>query len=134
MPTKPLNPSVRLQRATLIDPATGCWNWCLQKDKAGYGRMKISMGSRVKFRFTSAHRYAYEVYVGSIPQGKFILHRCDNRGCCNPAHLFVGTQQDNMRDMHSKGRGPRGYRRDPAVCSANAKRAAIDRARGGGDA
>jgi hypothetical protein len=41
---------------------------------------------------------------GSIPHGRYVLHRCDNRRCCNPSHLFVGTQQDNMDDMLAKGR------------------------------
>ena len=70
--------------------------------------MKIQLGARDKFRFTSSPRYAYEIWVGPIPDGKSVLHRCDNPACCNPAHLFIGTQLDNMRDMIAKGRGPKG--------------------------
>ncbi len=119
MPTKPMNPEVRIQRATTI-AESGCWEWMLQKDRGGYGRMKIQMGSRDRFRFTSAHRYAYEIFVGPIPEQMHVLHRCDNRSCCNPAHLFIGTHQDNMRDMHAKGRNGRGYKRNPAARRQNA--------------
>lgn len=132
MPTKPMNQQERIRRAVVAD-SSGCWNWTLQKDRIGYGRLKVQLGARDKFRFTSAHRYAFELWKGPIPEGMNVLHRCDNRACCNPDHLFLGTQQDNMRDMHAKGRGPRGYRRDASICASNAKRrkiAAIDAARG----
>ena len=121
MPTKPMAPEVRIQRATQTDEA-GCWNWMLSKDRIGYGRMKVQLGSRERFRFTSAHRYAYEVFIGEIPDGMYVLHKCDNRACCNPDHLFLGTQQDNMLDMWRKGRGPRGYKRNPTVCAENARK------------
>lgn len=135
MPTVKMNQRERIQRSVQVD-RNGCWNWSLGKDRIGYGRLKVSMGTREAFRFTSAHRYAYELWRGVIPDGLCVLHRCDNRACCNPEHLFLGTQQDNMRDMHAKNRGPVGYRRDPESCRRNArlprKRAAIDAAREGG--
>lgn len=127
MPTKPIDQKYRVQKNVAID-ASGCWNWLRTKDRLGYGRLKVQLGSRVNFRTTSAHRYAYELWTGPIPKRMCVLHSCDNRGCCNPEHLFLGTQRDNMRDMHAKGRGPSGYKRDPAICAANAKRAAIDAA------
>ena len=52
-----------------------------------------------------AHRVAWELFIGGIPDNMFVLHRCDNPKCCNPKHLFLGTQSDNAKDMHSKGRG-----------------------------
>lgn len=127
MPSEPMNPEVRMRRATLVT-ATECWEWQLTKDRVGYGRLMVRMGSRDKFRSMSAHRYAYEVFVGEIPEGMNVLHKCDNRACCNPSHLFIGTQQDNMRDMYAKGRGPKGYKRDPATCSKNSRKRFIDAA------
>ena len=55
-----------------------------------------------KLQFVS--RYVYEKYKGRIPEGLFVLHLCDNRGCINPVHLYTGTQQDNINDMFERGR------------------------------
>jgi hypothetical protein len=81
-----------------------CWEWTGACRNRGYGAIKIAG------RHEQAHRVAYLLYVGEIPAGMFVLHRCDNRKCVKPAHLFLGTHADNMRDMHQKGRNvpPRG--------------------------
>lgn len=83
----------------------GCWNWTLGKTPFGYGRLKWN--SEVV-----AHRIAWILSFGEIPDGLCVLHRCDNPSCCNPLHLFLGTYQDNVDDMINKGRqrfGINGY-------------------------
>ena len=81
----------------------GNWNNCWEFRGAignnGYG--KFWNGNKI----IQAHRFAYESYYGhKIPLGKLVLHKCDNRACCNPSHLYLGTQLDNMRDMILRGR------------------------------
>lgn len=79
-----------------------CWPWCGATSPKGYG--KFSTGPRRTRKFLRAHRFAWELSNGEIPQGMQVLHACDNPGCCNPRHLFLGTNDDNVRDKVSKGR------------------------------
>lgn len=69
----------------------------------GYGSVGIKPG-----KTALSHRVAFEIYNGEIPKGMHVLHRCDNRRCVNPAHLFLGTNNDNVRDMVQKGRQANG--------------------------
>jgi hypothetical protein len=78
-----------------------CWVWDGATDGHGYGQ--IQQGPR-SGRPLKAHRVSYEINVDSIPEGAEVLHRCDNPPCVRPNHLFLGTHQDNMDDMWSKGR------------------------------
>lgn len=75
-----------------------CWEWTRSRTSSGYGRYKVR-GKRVV-----ASRFAYETTVGAIPPGMVVCHRCDNPGCCNPSHLFIGTHLENALDKIRKGR------------------------------
>lgn len=81
------------------EPNTGCHLWTGFVNRDGYGRLR--RGERMVY----AHRFAFEEFVGPIPEGAYVLHRCDTPACVNPEHLFVGTQADNVRDRDRKGRG-----------------------------
>lgn len=85
------------------DEATGCWLWTASTNWAGYGRMVV--GSRTTGRrAVGAHRLSHELFIGPIPEGADVCHRCDTPSCVNPSHLFAGTKRENMQDMVAKGR------------------------------
>ena len=79
-----------------------CWEWTGHKNAGGYGSVTaIPLGGT---GMMLAHRAAWEHAFGSIPSGRCVLHMCDNPACCNPTHLQLGTQRDNIKDMDAKGR------------------------------
>lgn len=80
-----------------IRKTDGCWYW-IGSHNGKYGQM------RVDYRLEFAHRLAWQLYIGSIPLGMCVCHRCDNGMCVRPSHLWIGTQGENLRDMVRKNR------------------------------
>lgn len=78
-----------------------CWQWTGCLNRNGYGLFNLKAKKQ-----TPAHRVAYEMVKGSIPEGLFILHKCDNPKCVRPSHLYAGTQQDNVQDAVNRRRFP----------------------------
>ena len=92
-----------------------CWQWMLSSDSRGYGEI------RLQNRLWRSSRVAYHLRHGSIPSGMHVLHKCDNPLCCNPDHLFAGTNFDNMQDMLKKGRGKNRFTKRPNVTRLTAE-------------
>lgn len=80
----------------------GCWSWVGSSDGHGYGTLSNRSGR--KGSPERAHRVSYEKYIGEIPCGMEVRHKCDNPECTNPDHLIIGTHLENMRDMSERNR------------------------------
>lgn len=81
---------------------TACWPWTGHCSTVGYGQFTVRENGR-QYKH-SAHRIAYSIHHGVVVSDLNVCHECDNRPCCNPAHLWLGTQADNMHDRDAKGR------------------------------
>ena len=98
-----IRPTVLERFSKGIRVTPGCWLWLKSKDTKGYGLLRVN-GKQEK-----THRVSYRLFVGPIPDGLHICHRCDTPACVNPDHLFTGTNKENMEDRERKGRGVRQF-------------------------
>jgi len=90
---RPLPPNDRFDLQYAPEPNTGCWLWTGEITKRGYGRLMVQDG---RWRHVLAHRFSYERFVGPIPDGLCIDHKCRCRSCVNPNHLQVVTYRENL--------------------------------------
>jgi len=97
---KGATPAERMAFYTDRPDPDSCWLWTGAVNNAGYGKFQLDG------RTLGAHKVAWQLANGPVPDGMLVCHRCDNPPCCNPAHLFLGTAADNTQDMHQKGRYP----------------------------
>ena len=87
------------------DASGGCWEWIGNMHNNGYGLINVEK------KHWRAHRLSYCIKHGSVPEGMYLMHQCDNKKCVNPEHLKPGTHQENMADMKEKGRAAKGKRK-----------------------
>lgn len=100
----------------VIVSESGCWEWKRSLTKGGYGRVSIGGG-----KMGYAHRESYRAFKDEIPLGMAVMHSCDNPPCCNPEHLSIGSQKDNMRDCSAKGRVKGTFTSDRSSGEQNSK-------------
>ena len=102
---KPISAINRVLSRIEMITESGCWIW-MGKLSGGYGR--IGVGSRSDNTRTQVpvHHITYQHFCGVIPADKYVLHKCHNRCCCNPTHLYIGTSSDNAVDAAKLGRNP----------------------------
>jgi hypothetical protein len=87
-----------------------CWQWLGCFNRKGYGTFSIGNSSGLRNSSELAHRVAWELLKAPIPEGRHVLHHCDNTGCVNPGHLFLGDDRINAEDRNAKGRTAKGER------------------------
>jgi hypothetical protein len=90
----------RFWKYALSEPNSGCWIWIGSLARSGYGQIQNSKTRQPE----TAHTLSWRINCGPIPDDVHVLHQCDQRWCCNPDHLFLGTNTDNIHDAQCKGR------------------------------
>jgi hypothetical protein len=99
-----MSPQQAILSKSIPEPNSGCWIWLGSGRTYGQTNWHETMPL---YGEALAHRWSYRAFLGPIPKGMFVCHRCDTPPCVNPDHLFIGTAGDNARDMVRKGRHAR---------------------------
>jgi len=105
-----------------VDKTEGCWNWTASKLWNGYGQWNLPRALTSGVRLRRAHRLAYELEVGPIPDGMVLDHLCNNRACVNPSHLEVVTQAENLRRAGERRTHCRNGHKRPEAAAAGRRR------------
>ena len=93
-----------MKNSVVKEPAD-CWMWTKCSTSEGYGRIKVDG------KVARTHRISYEIFIGEIPEGQLIRHKCDNPACWNPSHLELGNCKENTADIWLRGRSNSGYQK-----------------------
>lgn len=107
----------KLERYSCPEALTGCTLWTGCRNNMGYGAVRVDHGGKGKVHIY-AHRFAWMLLNGPIPDGLIVRHRCDTPACVNPEHLELGTMKDNSQDMVKRGRNVPGRKISPETVLA----------------
>lgn len=107
----PIGFAIRFWNKVNRRSSSDCWNWIGSLNtKTGYGQIGVGSDSNGTRAMRLAHRISWLIHFGEVPEKKQVLHKCDNRKCVNPNHLYLGTHKDNMQDAYNRMTMIRGER------------------------